>query len=99
MLSSTSRGRPRLGVESLESRENPAGTVSAFVGADGLLHVVGDAGGNQVLIQQGPSGGIVVTGQNGTAVNGQTDGSAAFSARGLVVQMGDGDGVGQLSGV
>src|SRR4051794_4778455 len=99
MLSSTNRGRPYLRVESLESRENPAGSVSVFVASDGLLHVVGDSGGNQVLIQQDAAGAIVVTGQNGTKVNGQDNGSASASAGGLVVQMGDGDDVVTLSGV
>jgi hypothetical protein len=99
MLSTTHRGRTPLRVEPLEARDNPAGSVSVFVAADGLLHVVGDAAGDQIMIQQDAGGAIVVTGQNGTKVNGQDNGSAAAAAAGVVVQLGDGDDVVQLSGV
>lgn len=61
--------RNRLGFESLERRALMAGDV--FVAIEGeLLRVEGDNLGNQVTLAQTSSGDLVVSGQNGTTING-----------------------------
>jgi hypothetical protein len=64
------RPRAQLHCEQLESRENPAGNVLAFV-SNGSLFVAGDVFDNQVSTQIDSSGNLVVIGVNGTTVNGQ----------------------------
>jgi hypothetical protein len=62
-------GRNRLGFESLERRALMAGDV--FVAIEGeLLRVEGDNLANQVTLAQSSTGDLVVSGQNGTTING-----------------------------
>lgn len=61
--------RQRLGFESLERRALMAGDV--FVAIEGeLLRVEGDNLANQVTLSQSIAGDLVVSGQNGTTING-----------------------------
>lgn len=61
--------RQRLGFESLERRALMAGDV--FVAIEGeLLRVEGDNLANQVTLSQTSTGDLVVSGQNGTTING-----------------------------
>ncbi|MCU0713951.1 MAG: hypothetical protein MUC43_17975, partial [Pirellula sp.] len=61
--------RNRLGFESLERRALMAGDV--FVAIEGeLLRVEGDNLANQVTLAQTSTGDLVVSGQNGTTING-----------------------------
>ncbi|MFN7289305.1 MAG: hypothetical protein ACK5YR_05720 [Pirellula sp.] len=62
-------GRNRLGFESLERRALMAGDV--FVAIEGeLLRVEGHNLANQVTLAQSSTGDLVVSGQNGTTING-----------------------------
>lgn len=95
----TNTPRARLGCETLEARDNPAGNVSvALVG--GWLDVVGDAADNQISIQQNYFGDIVVYGYGGTTVNGV---SAFFVGNGrlerLTVNMGNGNDYADVAGL
>ncbi len=67
---------PRLGLESLELRENPAGFVSASL-LGGQLSVFGDGGDNNITVTQSATA-LTISGQNGTLVNGQAAVSFAF---------------------
>ena len=59
----------KFGVESLERRELMAGDVIAAL-EGGLLVVEGDQFGNQIAIARTATGDVVVSGQNGTLING-----------------------------
>src|SRR5262249_31814634 len=83
--------------ECLEAREVPAGLVTATL-LNGTLTLTGDAANNQVRVQTTAVGDIVVSGINGTRING---GSSYLVPMGdmrpathLVVNLGDGnDGI------
>lgn len=71
----------RLSCEQLESRENPAGNITAVIAGDGALYITGDAADNVASIQQSFDGDLWVFGRNGTLVNGQ---SSVYLGRGFV---------------
>src|SRR4051794_13025332 len=73
------RRQSRLAIERLEGRENPSGTVSAVLMANGALSLNGDVNDNDVQISLTGSG-AVVTGLNGTTIsaNGSTNTSATI---------------------
>jgi len=64
------RPRALLSVEHLETRDVPAGNVSATL-SGGALFLAGDQFSNQVSVQQNQLGDIVILGRNGTTINGQ----------------------------
>jgi hypothetical protein len=74
------RRQRRLAIERFEDRENPSGTVSAAIMANGALSLNGDANDNDVQISL-TGGGAVVTGLNGTTIsaNGTTGTSATLN--------------------
>lgn len=62
--------RTRLGCESLEARDTPAGNVTAiFQGGNWMLR--GDAADNQISVVRDAAGNVTVTGLSGTTINGQ----------------------------
>lgn len=62
--------KKKLGMEQLEKREVFAGNVTAFIDTAGLLHVNGDAAGNQIEIREIGTNVYRVSGFTGTTVNG-----------------------------
>lgn len=62
--------RARLGCESLEARDTPAGNVAATF-QNGVWYLLGDAADNQINVVKDASGNVTVYGLNGTTVNGQ----------------------------
>lgn len=71
----------RLSCDRLETRENPAGNVTALIGGDGALYLRGDAADNLVSVQQSAQGDLFVFGRSGTLVNGQP---SVYLGRGFV---------------
>ncbi len=69
----------RLSCDQLEDRDNPAGNVSAVIGADGVLYIRGDAADNVFSVRQNNFGDLFVFGVSGTTINGQ---SAVYLGRG-----------------
>jgi hypothetical protein len=61
----------RLSCDQLESRDNPAGNVTAVIFPNGHLYVRGDAADNVFSIQQNVYGDLYIYGVSGTTVNGQ----------------------------
>src|SRR5262245_18342162 len=59
-----------LGIERLETRDTPAGNITATV-SSGVLFLNGDGADNQFGLQQNSAGDVFVYGLNGTSVNGQ----------------------------
>jgi len=92
-MDTTRKGRPRtlLNVECLETRDVPAGNVSAQLSGGALL-LAGDQFSNQVSVQQNQLGDIVIFGLNGTTINGQ---QSVYVGRGIpltvAADMGAGD--------
>jgi hypothetical protein len=86
-------------VSLLGARAFAAGDVLAVKDAAGQLILTGDALSNSVEVTQGAAtGDLVVTGTNGTTVNG--GGSASFGGvSGLRAEMGDGDDDLALTGI
>jgi len=86
-----SRSRAFLNVEQLETREVPAGNVTATL-SGGALFLAGDQFSNQVSVQQNSLGDIVILGRNGTTINGQP---SVYAGRGIpgafAADMGAGD--------
>lgn len=66
----------RLGLESLERRENPAGAVTASL-LGGQLSVYGDGADNNITVTQSATA-LTISGQNGTRVNGLASVTFAF---------------------
>jgi hypothetical protein len=72
---------PRWALERLEDRTLLSGNVTATVTTSGNLTVVGDAKGNEILIQSTSSGALQVSSLDGTTtING---GSSPFTATGV----------------
>jgi hypothetical protein len=65
----TAHRPPAPGLERLETRATPAGNVAAFA-SGGSVFLFGDAADNQVVLQQTQSGEVIVSGTNGTTING-----------------------------
>jgi hypothetical protein len=95
----TDPNRARLGCESLEARDNPAGNVTATL-SDGWLIVNGDSNDNLISVQQNQAGDIIVYGYNGTLVNGLSAVYiGTFRLNGLLINMGDGNDYADAAGV
>ena len=71
---------PRLGLELLERRDNPAGTVTAKLSGT-ILILTGTDHDNDITIQQTGSGAFTVIGNNGTAI--ETAGGLTLPASGV----------------
>src|SRR5580700_11193475 len=75
------RSSPRWALERLEDRTLLSGNVTATVTGAGNLLVVGDAKGNEILIQSTSGGALQVSSLDGTTtING---GSSPFSTTGV----------------
>ena len=85
--------RPRLGLESLEPRDTPAGTVTASVAA-GVLTLAGDDADNVVEIQQTEAGTFALVGTNT-----QVPGGSFAGVKSIVARLGDGNDQLTLSAV
>jgi ribosomal protein L24E len=84
--------------ESLESRTVPTGNVTTSI-VDGVLHVVGDAEGNEIRIVQGGTNGVSVQPIDSTTINGQASAQTFDHISGLYLSMGAGDNVLQVDGL
>jgi hypothetical protein len=91
--------RPALECERLETRDVPAGNVTAIL-SGGTLVLAGDTAENQFGVQQNALGDIVVFGLGETTVNGQ---ASVFVGRGVLValaaDLGDGRDHFEVSGL
>lgn len=79
--------RTHLDLQTLEARDNPAGTVKAVLSGT-TLTITGDDDNNAIQLTVTP-GGIEVAGLNGTAITGGTQPFANVTA--IKAAMGDGD--------
>lgn len=68
-MTSRTRQKRRLNLESLEGRKMMAGDVSVALEGQ-LLTVQGDNLSNQVVVSQNAAGTLTISGQNGTLING-----------------------------
>src|SRR6478736_5794185 len=80
--------RPRLAVESLERRDNPAGTVTATLSGT-TLTLTGDDADNDIVIRQTGPTAFTVLGNDTTIAGGLT--FPAFNLAALKVVMKDGN--------
>lgn len=92
--------KTRLGCERLETRENPAGNVTAAILPDGMLYIEGDINANVISVQQNAAGDLFVFGRGSTTVNGQT---GVYLGRGIpssvLIRTGDGNDTVEMIGV
>lgn len=99
-MTTLAAGESPLHVESLEARDNPAGDVTLSVPEYGLIAVTGDGRDNQFTVSQQDNGTIVVTGEEGTTINGEAQQTFGYGAvNRLRVDGGGGDDRVALDGV
>jgi Ca2+-binding RTX toxin-like protein len=86
----TAHGSPSPTLERRETRATPAGNVTAQVSGGSIL-LTGDAGDNQIILQQTRTGAVIVSGINGTTVNGRQSVSlGSGTPSGVFADLGDG---------
>ncbi len=87
----------RLVVETLESRCTPAGNVAAVLSGTTLV-ITGDAHANEIQVENGPSGSVLVSGLSGTLINGAA-GQTFSGVNSLRIQMNQGSDAVYLGGI
>lgn len=91
--------RNRLGVEKLESRDNPAGNITAMMDSS-TFFLIGDVADNQLSVTENTAGELIVTGLNGTTINGQESVNfGVVTQNNLRLNLRDGNDSVDLSGV